>query len=168
MNDRALELAVLIGLQASGKSTFYRARLAATHDHVSKDLYGRSARRKQRRQMRQITEHLEAGRDVAVDNTNPSPEEWTPLIELGRRHGARITGYWFPPDIPGTLLRNTARPSVNRVPEAGIYATLKRLRRPRLADGFDELYAVRIDGAGGFTVTAIDDEERPGDAAARP
>ncbi|MFD0850790.1 hypothetical protein ACFQ07_00935, partial [Actinomadura adrarensis] len=71
---------------------------------------------------------------------------------------------------PGTLLRNTARPSVNRVPDVGIYATLKRLRRPRHADGFDELYAVRIDGTGGFTVTPIEEdrEEEPGDASARP
>jgi predicted kinase len=30
------ELVVLIGLPAAGKTSFYRARLAATHVHVSK------------------------------------------------------------------------------------------------------------------------------------
>ena len=33
------ELAILIGLQASGKSTFYRRHLAATHALVSKDRF---------------------------------------------------------------------------------------------------------------------------------
>ncbi|GAA3936764.1 hypothetical protein GCM10023085_17720 [Actinomadura viridis] len=152
-----MELAILIGLQASGKTTFYRRHLAGTHAHVSKDLFGRSSRRKQARQLALIAQALEDGRDVAVDNTNPSPEEWAPLIELGRRYGARVTGYWFPPEIPGAVLRNAARPAHIRVPDAGIYATLGRLRRPRAADGFDALRVVRLDGAGGFTVTDPND-----------
>ncbi|XVQ15420.1 AAA family ATPase [Spirillospora sp. CA-255316] len=166
-----MELAILIGLQASGKTTFYRRHLAATHVHVSKDLFGRSARGKQARQLRLIAEALQAGRDVAVDNTNPSPEEWRPLIETGRRRGARITGYWFPPDVPAALARNAARPRENRVPDVGVYATLKRLRRPRHADGFDVLRAVRLDGAGGFAVTPVapdPGEEGTGRAAEGP
>lgn len=153
-------LALLIGLQASGKTTFYRRHLSATHLHVSKDAFGRS-RRKQARQMRLVAEALESGRDVAVDNTNPAPEEWEPLIALARRHGARVTGYWFPPDVPGSVRRNAARPDDIRVPDVGIYATLKRLRRPRPADGFDELNAVRFDGTGGFAVTVMGAEDDP-------
>lgn len=48
------ELAVLVGLQASGKSTFVASRFAATHTVVSKDLM-RSARHKERRQRREIS-----------------------------------------------------------------------------------------------------------------
>ncbi|WP_285693748.1 ATP-binding protein [Actinomadura sp. NBRC 104412] len=175
-----VELAILIGLQGSGKTTFYRRHLACTHAHVSKDLFGRSARRKQQRQLRQIAEHLRAGRSVAVDNTNPSPVEWTPLIVLGREHGARITGYWFPPDLQASMRRNAARPGRDRVPDVGVLATLERLREPRYSDGFDELRVVRADGAGGFTVTVKGEErdkqkheekheeEDAGDAPARP
>ncbi|MEU8118477.1 ATP-binding protein [Spirillospora sp. NPDC049024] len=147
------ELVILVGLQASGKTTFYRQRLAATHVHVSKDLFPKSARRKQARQLRLIAEALESGRCVAVDNTNPSPEEWEPLVALGRRHGARVTAYWFPPDIAASRDRNAARPPVIQVPDVGIHATLKRLRRPRPSDGFDEVCSVGHDGAGGFVVT---------------
>ncbi len=32
-----LECAILVGLPASGKTTFYQARLASTHLHISKD-----------------------------------------------------------------------------------------------------------------------------------
>ena len=38
-DSRDIELVILVGLQASGKSTFFRERFAATHEHVSKDLF---------------------------------------------------------------------------------------------------------------------------------
>src|SRR5436853_453942 len=39
-----MELIVFIGLQGSGKSTFYHTYFAATHDHISKDLLGNKQR----------------------------------------------------------------------------------------------------------------------------
>ncbi|MET9293290.1 ATP-binding protein [Streptomyces sp. NPDC003077] len=145
-----LRVAVLVGLQASGKSTFYAQRLSGRYALVSKDLFPRAARNKQRRQMRLVEEALTAGESVAVDNTNPSPEEWGPLITLGHAHGATVTAYWFPPDVAGSLRRNAAREGRDRVPDVGIHATLKRLREPSLADGFDGVREVRFDGHGGF------------------
>ncbi|MCG5219993.1 ATP-binding protein [Streptosporangium sp. KLBMP 9127] len=147
----ALEVAILVGLQGSGKSTFYRQALEATHVHVSKDDF-RKARHRQRRQLRLIHEALEQGRSVAVDNTNPSPEEWRPLIDVAAEHGARVTGYWFPPDVDGSLARNAVREGRARVPEVGVFATLGRLRRPRPDDGFDRLFTVGFDGRGGFSI----------------
>jgi AAA domain len=151
-----IEVAILIGLQASGKTTFYRGLLAATHDQVSKDAFP-NARRRQARQMRLIGEVLDAGRNVAIDNTNPSVEEWRPIMAAGRERGARIVGYWFPPDLDGSRARNAGRDTRARVPDVGLYATLKRLRRPRLDDGFDELFAVRFDGRGGFDVRPLEE-----------
>lgn len=149
-----VEVAVLIGLQASGKTTFCRQHLAQTHVHVSKDNFP-NARNRQRRQLRLIADALSAGRDVAVDNTNPSAAEWAPLIEVARKHGAAVTGYWFPPDPAVSITRNAARPPKTRVPDVGMYATLKVLCRPARADGFDQLWMVRPDGNGDFTVTEI-------------
>ncbi|MGS2616834.1 AAA family ATPase [Micromonospora sp. LZ34] len=152
-----LELAILIGLQASGKTTFCRRRLADSHVVVSKDAFP-NARHRQRRQMRLVTEALVARHCVVVDNTNPSPQEWQPLIEAARVHSAAAVGYWFPPDLPAALARNAAREDRARVPAVGLYDTLKRLRRPRLADGFDRLYEVRFDGRGGFRVEPMPPE----------
>ncbi|WP_235033093.1 ATP-binding protein [Streptomyces sp. WAC05374] len=146
------EIAVLVGLQAAGKSTFYEQHLAGSHLLVSKDLFPRSARHKQRRQMRLVEAALAAGRSVAVDNTNPSPEEWDPLVASGRSHGAAVTAYWFPPDLAGSLRRNAVREGRGRVPEAGVRATHERLRRPSPADGFDTVVEVRFDGRGGFVL----------------
>ena len=67
----SVELVILTGLQAAGKTTFYRERFAATHVHISKDAWP-NARRKERRQQRLVEEHLRAGRSVVVDNTNPT------------------------------------------------------------------------------------------------
>lgn len=145
-------MAVLVGLQASGKSTFYKQRLSGRYALVSKDRFPRSARDKQGRQMRLVAEALEAGVSVTVDNTNPSPEEWRPLVELGHAHGATVTAYWFPPDVAWSLRRNAAREGRDRVPDVGVLATLKRLRRPLPSDGFDAVCEVRFDGRGGFEV----------------
>ncbi|SDY88645.1 Predicted kinase [Micromonospora pattaloongensis] len=145
---------MLIGLQASGKSTFTRRLLAPDHVVVSKDAFPH-ARDRQRRQMRLVAEALAAGRCVAVDNTNPSPREWQPLIEAARAHGAATVGYWFPPDVRGALARNAVREGRARVPDVGLFATLKRLQPPRPADGFDRLYEVRFDGRGGFRIAPM-------------
>jgi predicted kinase len=153
-----VEVAILIGLQASGKTTFCRQVLAAEHVVVSKDAFP-NARRRQHRQMRLINEALTKGRSVAVDNTNPSPQEWQPLIDAARAHGAVTVGYWFPPDLTATRDRNAVRGGRARVPDVGLYATLKRLRPPRRGDGFDRLYQVTLDGAGGFDVQPMHEEE---------
>jgi predicted kinase len=147
-----VDVAVLVGLQASGKSTFYARCLADRYALVSKDLFPRGARHKQQRQMRLLAEHLAAGRPVVVDNTNPSPREWHPLVEAAHSFGATATAYWFPPDVAGSLRRNSARAGRERVPDVGVLATMKRLRRPSPEDGFDEVREVRFDGRGGFEV----------------
>ncbi|MFE9674336.1 AAA family ATPase [Streptomyces sp. NPDC006259] len=150
-----IDVAVLVGLQASGKSTFYARCLADRYALVSKDLFPRGARNKQQRQMTWVAEQLTAGRSVAVDNTNPSPQEWSPLVELAHARGATATAYWFPPDVAGSLRRNAAREGRDRVPDIGVLATLKRLRKPSPADGFDEVREVRLDGRGGFEVRPL-------------
>jgi predicted kinase len=142
---------VLVGLQASRKTTFCQQVLGDRYVQVSKDHWP-NAKNRQRRQMRLVAETLDAGRDVVVDNTNPSPDEWRPLIEAARQAGARVVAYWFPPDFEGPMRRNAARSARARVPAVGLKATIARLRAPATADGFDEVLTVRFDGNGGFDV----------------
>src|SRR5579863_9665999 len=149
--DAGMELIIFCGLQASGKSTLYRERFAATHALVSKDLLPNAAN-KERRQERLIAEALAAGRSVVVDNTSPTPEVRAPLIALGRRYGATITGYYFASDLRACLARNQMREGRARVPDVALYATRKRLMAPSLAEGFDALYYVRVGADGGFVV----------------
>ena len=78
-----MELAIFVGLQGAGKSTFYQTRFAATHAYVSKDRF-RHNRNRGRRQAQLVAEALRAGRPVVVDNTNPTAADRAPLIALGR------------------------------------------------------------------------------------
>jgi predicted kinase len=149
----ALELAVLVGLQGSGKSAFAAARLPG-HAHVSKDLM-RSARDKRARQRRLIDEALSAGKSVVVDNTNPTREDRAPLIAQARAHGARAVCYWFDEAPRDCLSRNAARDGRARVPAAAIWATARRLQVPDRLEGFDHLLRVRL-GAGGFEIVSVD------------
>ena len=148
-----MELVVFVGLQASGKSTFFRERFAATHEHVSKDLL-RNNKNRSRRQAQLIAQALGAGRSVVVDNTNPAVEDREPLIRQGREFGARAIGYYFESNVCESLARNRGREGKDRVPDVAIYATAKKLVPPSYAEGFDELFAVRIAEESGFEVRA--------------
>ncbi|MFL5349243.1 MAG: AAA family ATPase [Hyalangium sp.] len=147
-----MELVLFIGLQGSGKSSFYRERFADSHVLVSKDLWPH-ARRREARQRRLISEALASGRSVVVDNTNPTPELRAPLISLGKSHGARVVGYAFESRLEDCLARNAKREGRARVAEVALYATRKVLRWPSLAEGFDALYFVRLTPEGTFDVT---------------
>ena len=130
-------LVIFIGLPASGKSTYYLQHFAATHLHVSKDLLPRGAR-----QEPLIEKALAAGQSVVVDNTNPSPAARAPLIALGRRHGARIAGYFFEVDVKTALVRNRLREGKGRVPDVALFVTKKKLVPPSYDEGFDEIHVI--------------------------
>jgi predicted kinase len=132
------ELIIFVGLQASGKSTYYRTHFAATHVHVSKDLM-KNARDKDMQQRRMIEEELAAGRSVVVDNTNPTPIVRAPLIGMGRRHGARVIAVFFETVVKDAVARNQLREGKERVPNVAIYVTARKLVRPSLEEGFDEV-----------------------------
>ena len=137
-----MELVILVGLQASGKSTFARERFAGTHVYVSKDAMG-SAGGKELRQRRLVEAALRDGRSVVVDNTNPTPGDRAALIALGRAYGAEVVGYFFEPDLAASRERNRGRAGRERVPDVALYVTLKKLQPPEPAEGFDRLCRVR-------------------------
>jgi len=139
-------LVVFVGLQASGKSTFFRERFVRTHQHVSKDLFPHN-RNKNRRQEHLLRAALSAGRSVVVDNTNPTPEDRRPLVRLGQGYGAKLVGYFFDASVGECLRRNEMREGKARVPDVAIYATAKKLVAPSIGEGFDGLLCMRLNGS---------------------
>jgi predicted kinase len=152
-----MELVVFIGLQASGKSSFYRERFGATHVLVSKDLWPH-ARRREARQRRLIGEALGAGRSVVVDNTNLTVQARAPLVALGHAHGARVVGYAFESRLADCLARNAQRTGRARVPDVALYAARAQLERPHLDEGFEALWRVRLVPGGPFDVRTWGEE----------
>ena len=137
------ELVIFIGLPGAGKSRFYRARFAASHALVSKDLMP-NGRRKDLRQADAVREHLSANRSVVVDNTNASRAERTLLFEVARECGARATGYYFEVSADECLARNATREGRARVPDVAIWVTRDRLQRPDWNEGFGALLRVTL------------------------
>ncbi|QEH36327.1 hypothetical protein OJF2_48880 [Aquisphaera giovannonii] len=151
-----MEVVLFVGLQGSGKSTFYRERFAGTHVHVSKDNF-RSNRRPHRRQMALIEGALDEGRSVVVDNTNATVEDRAAIIAAARAHGASVIGIVFEAPLADCLERNGRRAGKQRVPDAAIFATRKRLRPPTMAEGFDQLRRVRLERRGDATFAFIEE-----------
>jgi predicted kinase len=141
-----MDCVILIGLPAAGKSTFYRDRLAASHDHISKDLL-RNNGRPERRQLQLIETAFAAGRSVAVDNTNATRASRSPVIRIARAHGAAVHGYYFPTEAAEALRRNRLRSGRSRVPDVAIFAVRKHLEPPSFEEGFDRLFVVTLDDA---------------------
>jgi predicted kinase len=154
------ELVILIGLPASGKSTFYRERYAATHDLVSKDLL-RGARQPERRQRELVEAALAAGRSVVVDNTNARAQDREPLIAQARAHGARVVGCFFLPNVRASIMRNRSREGTARVPDVAIFTSAKRLEAPSPEEGFDALMTVDLHRERGFEVHASFPQTEP-------
>ena len=150
----APECVVFTGLPASGKTTFYRQRFAASHVHISKDLWPSGAA-KASRQARELREALAAGRAVVVDNTSPSAADRAEIIGIARQLGARVIGYYFTATTREAIGRNRGRAAPARVPDVAIFTKAKRLVPPAAAEGFDELYTVAIEKEGGFQVTRL-------------
>ena len=150
----ATEVVLLVGLPAAGKSTFYQQRFAATHVHISKDLWPKSAD-KAARQARELKAALSAGRSVVIDNTNPTVADRALVIAAAREHGAHVAGYYFAATARECVGRNRGREGKARVPDVAIFTTAKRLVVPAQSEGFDELYQVRIAGEGAFEVEPV-------------
>jgi len=154
----SLELIMFIGLQASGKSSFFHRHFSASYTHVSKDLL-RNNGRPARRQQQLIEEALQARHSVVVDNTNVTLESRAEVIHVGRLYNATVIGYYFEPQVSQCLERNRQRTGKARVPDVAIFATLKKLVRPSYQEGFDRLFYVRIADDGAFEVSDWIEEE---------
>ena len=137
------ELIIFIGLQGSGKSTYYQSNFAATHVHVSKDLR-KNVRKREERQTQLVAEALAAGKSVVVDNTNPTPDLRAPLISLGKRHNARVAAYFFDVPVKVAVVRNRQREGKARVPDVAIFLTAKKLKPPSFEEGYDEVHVIGL------------------------
>lgn len=148
-----MQLIVFVGLQGSGKSTFFMRRFADTHVRINLDML------KTRHRERLLFEAcLEAKQPTVIDNTNPTPEERRSYIERAKAAGFRVEGYYFRSAVEDCKTRNAGRSPERMVPLVGLLGTAKRLVLPSLGEGFDQLHYVRIDESGEFVVEAWRDE----------
>jgi predicted kinase len=142
-----MEAVILVGIQASGKSTFYQQRFFDTHVRISRDLL-----RTRNRERLLLQACLESRQPFVVDNTNVTAEERARYIEAARAAGYRVVGYFFRTETRAAIARNKLRQGKAVIPIPGILGTYKKLEEPRPEEGFDELYTVTLTPDNAFVV----------------
>jgi predicted kinase len=142
-----VEVIIFVGVQASGKSSFYRERFFRTHLRLSLDML-----RTRHRERLLLHACLEAKQPFVVDNTNPRAADRARYVAPARAARFRVVGYYFQSAVGDAIRRNAARPEPERIPVKGLVGTYKALELPSLQEGFDALYYVTLDPVTGFTV----------------
>ena len=136
-----MQAVLFIGLQASGKSSFYKERFFSTHVRINLDQL-----RTRYRERKLLSVCLETELPFVIDNTNPTPQIRSAYIAAARAARYSIIGYYFQSRVQQCLTRNRLRPKP--VPDTGILSTARTLKRPTFDEGFDTLRYVRLTDSG--------------------
>lgn len=138
MNNEKQEAIIFIGIQGSGKSTFYHQNFPDLV-HISLDEL-----RTRHREALLLKECTENRKSFVVDNTNPQIKDRQKYIDIAKKNDYKVTGYYFSSRISECVERNNQREGKARVPSTAVAATYNRLQIPDYSEGFDDLYYVEI------------------------
>ena len=129
---------IFIGIQASGKTTYFH-KYFSEYVHINLDTL--HTRNKERLL---LEESIRVRKNFAVDNTNPTMRDREKYIRLAKENGYYVHGYYFQSAISDCMERNRLREGKARVPDVALACTHSNLELPQISEGFDELYYVRI------------------------
>ncbi len=127
---------LFIGIQASGKSSFYRKYLS-DYEHISLDVL--NTRNKERLA---IEECIAKEKSFVIDNTNPTKEDRKRYFDKIAGKDYKVVGYFFRSVISESIERNEQRTGKQYVPRCAIAATSNKLEMPTYEEGFTELYYI--------------------------
>jgi predicted kinase len=139
-----MEALIFTGLQASGKSSFYKKQFFDTHLRINLDML-----KTRHREQLLLQTCLAMKQPFVVDNTNPTARERARYILPANAAGFRVVSYYFGESLNDCLRRNELRPGKARIPAKGILGTYRRLVLPQLSEGFDALFLVQLDETNG-------------------
>lgn len=142
-----MEGLVFVGVQGSGKTTFYRERFFDTHVRISLDML-----KTRHREQLLLAACLSAKQPFVVDNTNPLPRDRERYIGAAREAGFRVVAYFFDSTLREAIQRNNQRAGKQRIPVPAIAGAFRKLQIPKPEEGFDDVYSVTVDPQGGFFV----------------
>ena len=148
-----MQAIIFIGIQATGKTTFYSDRFFNTHVRISLDLL-----KTRHREREFLTTCLRTRQSFVVDNTNPTIEDRKRYIDMFKDTEYEIIGYYFESKIQVAITRNDQRTAKQRIPVKGVLSTYQKLQMPSYEEGFDKLYYVRAVDGGTFNVEEWKDE----------
>ena len=110
-----MEAVLLIGIQATGKSSFYKHNFANTHLRLNLDML-----KTRHRETILLKACLKAKQPFVIDNTNPTILDRQKYIELAKEARFTVVGYYFQSILNDALKRNLERIGKACIPEHGI------------------------------------------------
>ncbi len=134
-----MEMILFVGCQGAGKTTFYLERFFKTHIRVNLDML-----KTRHREGLLVAACLQMKQRFVVDNTNATVKNRQRYFDLARDSRFKMIGYYFDTPIDEALERNARREGKERIPEIGVRGTFAKLEPPAYAEGFDELFRVRV------------------------
>ncbi len=134
-----MEAILFIGIQATGKSSFYKEHFFNTHVRISLDLL-----RTRHREQLFLEVCLTSQQAFVIDNTNPQKTDRAKYIQAAQQRKYKVIGYYFQSKIADALQRNSKRTGKAKIEEIGIKGTFHKLEQPSFDEGFDELYYVEL------------------------
>jgi predicted kinase len=143
-----MEAVIFVGVQGSGKSTFYRERLVDTHVRINLDML-----RTRHREQLLLAACLTGKQAFVIDNTNPLPSDRARYIGPARDAGFRVVAYFFETSLRDAIRRNNERAGKQKVPVPAIAGTIRKLQAPTMEEGFDAIYNVTISPEGTFVIS---------------
>ena len=149
-----MEGVIFIGIQGSGKSTFFKERFFSTHVRISLDLL-----KTRFREQTFLDACLKTEQRFVMDNTNPTRDERQKYIAAAKANRYEVIGFYFQSKVAECLRRNSERSETDRVPDVAILSTAKKLELPTRDEGFDRLFYVRMEDQR-FVVEEWQDEIR--------
>ena len=135
-----MQLLLFCGVQASGKSSYYKAHFADTHIRLNLDML-----RTRHREALLFHACLQAKQPCVIDNTNPTAAARAKYLEPARTAHFQSIAYYFDTPLADALARNATRSGKARIPDRAVIATHKQLEPPTVAEGFAAIYHVRLD-----------------------
>jgi predicted kinase len=148
-----MQAVIFVGIQASGKSTFYLQEFFRTHIRINLDML-----KTRHREDVLIRACLDAKQSFVVDNTNPTVKDRAKYIKMALDHEFEVVGYYFQSKLVEAIERNAKRSGEEHIPEKGVRNTYNRLVIPAFKEGFHKLYYVRTAGEKNFSVEEWKDE----------
>lgn len=127
-----MEAIILVGLPASGKSTYCKANFSNTHIRLNLDML-----KTRHREKLLINACIAAKQPFVIDNTNVTVLERKRYIDLLKNSKFKIMCHVFVLDLETCLITNRQR--VGPIPDVGILSKYKEFQFPTIDEGFTEI-----------------------------
>ena len=139
------EMILFVGYPASGKTSFFKKHLEPnSYCHVNRDILG-----SWQKCVSKCKEYLEAGKSVAVDNTNPDVESRSRYIEVAKKFGKPVRCFQFMTSIHHAKHNNrfrelTKNDNTAKVNDMVFNIYKSKFKEPSCDEGFSEIVKIEF------------------------